>query len=421
MRRKDIQLRYIVVILLISVIVISGGYLVIGRPTSSASSATAYISICLNSQPNITATNCSETATAGALYHCYINASDGDQHMLNWSDDTDLFNITNDTINTSIISWTPTLDDVGSYTVNITIMDTVDCYNSDTYWLNFTVSSVCGDDVCSADETHLSCPEDCSAPTTPVETIAGGGGSMLSRTPAYMLSTAEVNLKVLPGQVSVFNVSIKNNIYASKNITITVSDSLEGIVVPAMDTIFLVSKGERPAYFTVYGPIEPGVYTGLITFEGSTRKSITVTIEVESAYKTFETTIELDKNKLTQGDRLSSLINLRFFTYTEDELFVVYELRDINSTTIYSENETREVDGELTFKKRIVTSKIDPGLYFFIVSAYLDDEVASDSDTFTLYARREVQTSEYMMVIGTLGGALVVFWLILAWVGKNKK
>jgi len=418
MIKLDRTRRYIIAVLLVLIIVISGGYMIKGRISTASTTAVGYVSLCVNSQPNITATNCSETAIADALYHCYINASDRDQQMLTWYDDTDLFNITNTSSNTSLISWTPTINDSGDYTINITVSDGGTCELQDTYWLNITVASFCGDGFCSSDETYLSCPEDCETPfVAPEEPVSWGTGG----SPNYFLSPAKVFIKTTEGAEESFSIALTNSLSDKQDVSVSISDSLAEIVTLDKESFSVSAMEKYFVSFDVDAPDEVGVYTGVISFKmNSTIRRATVVIEVESLIRTFEIILELNETTRTQGEYLRSQAKIRFFTLKEDTFLVKYDIQDINSTLVYSENESITVDDEIIIQKRIPTAGLNPGLYFFSVSAVLGDEVASDSDIFTLYARRQVGISDYLIMTATIAGVLLVFWLIVGWRRKTR-
>jgi len=61
-----------------------------------------------------------QTATEGTLFSYDINATDEENYTLTFSDNSTLFNVSS---STGIISFTPTNDDVGNYSINISVSD----------------------------------------------------------------------------------------------------------------------------------------------------------------------------------------------------------------------------------------------------------------------------------------------------------
>lgn len=115
-----------------------------------------------------------QTATAGVSFQYTPVATDPDSDLLYYYDNTTLFNISvlNATIN--FTAWT---DDVGNYSVNLTVTD---IFLSDSQVVDFeVVPGFCGDGLCSLiDETCFDCEVDCGVCSGSIggEVGEGGGG-----------------------------------------------------------------------------------------------------------------------------------------------------------------------------------------------------------------------------------------------------
>ncbi|MEA2036733.1 MAG: putative Ig domain-containing protein, partial [Nanoarchaeota archaeon] len=114
-------------------------------------------------------------ATEGTLFTFDVNATDADGDNLTYSTNTSLFTI-NET--TGIFSFTPTLAQVGNYSINFSVSDGV---LEDYEIVSFRIvrGPYCGDGTCGGDETCSNCAADCGAcasvPGAGVGEAAGAG------------------------------------------------------------------------------------------------------------------------------------------------------------------------------------------------------------------------------------------------------
>lgn len=113
--------------------------------------ASGVVNFCINSRPSINASNCNMNATQDVNYDCWVGVDDSDianltfysyfqefHRSFNNTNDS-FFNITSD----GHISFTPTNNDVGNFTIIIRANDGVGCSNSEDadYW-SFQVQNV---------------------------------------------------------------------------------------------------------------------------------------------------------------------------------------------------------------------------------------------------------------------------------------
>ncbi len=88
---------------------------------NGTSSATFWLNInAVNDPPYFDPSLKNQTATEGTLFYYDINASDEENDILTFSDNSSLFDIDN---TTGIISFIPTNDDVGNHSINISVSD----------------------------------------------------------------------------------------------------------------------------------------------------------------------------------------------------------------------------------------------------------------------------------------------------------
>ncbi|MEK6947044.1 MAG: putative Ig domain-containing protein [Nanoarchaeota archaeon] len=116
-----------------------------------------------------------QIATEGTLFTLDIDATDIEGDNLTFSASTALF-----TINpaTGLINFTPSLSQVGNYTINISVFDG-ELYDYEVISFRIVRGAFCGDGLCGSSESCSSCPSDCgSCPSAPApETGAGEAGA----------------------------------------------------------------------------------------------------------------------------------------------------------------------------------------------------------------------------------------------------
>ncbi len=118
-KKRQIVLALALVMLVVSVINAITMITLTGRAVSTI---TGTVSLCIN-RPHTIEDITDQTTAHNTLFTLQVNASDpDDNNSLVYSDNTSLFEI-----NTSsgLINFTPIVDEVGNYTINITVIDTV--------------------------------------------------------------------------------------------------------------------------------------------------------------------------------------------------------------------------------------------------------------------------------------------------------
>jgi len=108
-----------------------------------------------------------QIAVEGGLFTYNVIATDPDEDNLTYSADTTIF-----TINpySGLISFTPTLANVGNHTINISVSDGL-LIDYEVIHFRIVRGPYCGDGSCGINENCLNCPEDCGpcpeVPTRP--------------------------------------------------------------------------------------------------------------------------------------------------------------------------------------------------------------------------------------------------------------
>jgi len=110
-----------------------------------------------------------QLALDGVLFYLDVDATDGDGDNLTYYENSTLFTINN---LTGILSFTPTISDIGNYTINFSVTDGV-AWTYELINLEIRRGPYCGDGSCNADEDCTTCSVDCGeCPVSP----GGPGG-----------------------------------------------------------------------------------------------------------------------------------------------------------------------------------------------------------------------------------------------------
>ncbi|MBI4453891.1 Ig-like domain-containing protein [Candidatus Woesearchaeota archaeon] len=113
-----------------------------------------------------------QIATESTLFTLDVDATDEDGDNLTFSASTTLFTINQ---NTGLINFTPTLSQVGNYTINISVFDS-QLYDYEVISFRIVRGPFCGDGSCGSTESCTSCSSDCgSCPSAPAAGESGAG------------------------------------------------------------------------------------------------------------------------------------------------------------------------------------------------------------------------------------------------------
>lgn len=115
-----------------------------------------------------------QIATEGVLFTLELHATDPENDSLTFNASTTLFTVNS---STGLINFTPSLSQVGNYTINISVFDG-QLYDYEVISFRIVRGPFCGDGSCGNNETCVSCQDDCGncpVSTAPEEQPQGGG------------------------------------------------------------------------------------------------------------------------------------------------------------------------------------------------------------------------------------------------------
>jgi hypothetical protein len=105
-----------------------------------------------------------QIATEGSLFLLDIDATDPENDILLFNDTTTLFQIGN---LSGVINFTPSIDQIGNYTINISVYDG-EFYDYEVISFKIVRGPYCGDSFCGSEESCANCSNDCgSCPAYP--------------------------------------------------------------------------------------------------------------------------------------------------------------------------------------------------------------------------------------------------------------
>ncbi len=114
-----------------------------------------------------------QIAVEGEAFFLDVDATDPDLSALSFNAVTALFSIDS---STGIVSFIPTIGQIGNYTINFTVFDG-EFYDFEIVSFRIVRGPFCGDDSCGSSETCATCPGDCGVCPDLPSTDSGGESS----------------------------------------------------------------------------------------------------------------------------------------------------------------------------------------------------------------------------------------------------
>jgi len=261
-------------------------------------------------------------------------------------------------------------------------------------------------------------PEPTLAPAIGGGGPSGGGGQAEGKA-NIIVDREEIKLVVKQNELTKERIQITNNGQKSTSVTITI-DSIAGIV-SISDRSFVISPGETKIIILSILSPDTGVFTGTLKIETpQQRKTIPVTIEVESQEVLFDLSIDLDPKDLFPSEKLTVLATL-FNLYEAGLLDVTidYSIKDFNNNIILEDTDIVTIQNQATFSKTFtIPPNTEPGEYILITQAKYVESVGTASESFTVKKLEIPKKSNYLLYIIIF---IILILIILAFLLLRKK
>ncbi len=214
----------------------------------------------------------------------------------------------------------------------------------------------------------------------------GGSGYVVKGLDAFILVDDTIRVKgKIGGSTSVLS-KIINNGNSDLSVSISVL-GLGSIIRIKEQTVNVKAKSDAnfELIFDIPEDFESGVYIGkLVAKSGLTEKTISVVVEAESFESLFDIIIELDEEYKTVGIGEEFRFGVTVFNIKLQGLIDVtlsYQLIDQEGLIVLDQHETRAVERQLTFLKKLkVPNNAKEGNYILYVGLDYEGVSASSSE-----------------------------------------
>ena len=290
-----------------------------------------------------------------------------------------------------------------------------DICKKNSYTNNNLSFNVTGFSVYSAEET----PADSDDSGGNSGGISRGSGSTTSAG-GFKLDISNIGVSLKRGEARVRSILVENT--GDGVLNMIVSSDL-GDFVTIIDAEFTLDAGEKRTVEVIFAASDDDrvdLYQGGIYIsDGSSSRRIRVLLEVESRKPLFDVDIKIPENflYLSAGDDLISEIDLFniFDSGNLVDVFLEYEIRDLEGNVILVDAETVAVEERVGFVKTLkIPSDTGKGAYVLYVKASYNGEIASAVAQFSIGDGKFFKKYFYpIMALVTIVLLLLIFyWLI---------
>ena len=289
----------------------------------------------------------------------------------------------------------------------------------------------CGDLICNGVETCSTCAIDCgSCPVGGSEGSSGGGGRGTGSVIKDFSADPElINVVVKVGESFEKEITIKNLESVDQSFVLSLTDSLDGLVLISERSFILEANEEKKiilTFVTLNNNLK--VYIGkLIIQASSNRKEINIINSIESKEVLFDINLDIpaSNRNLNPGEDLKiqlTLFNLGDIGKTDVEL--EYIIKDFEGNIIYEESEMIIVETQISYSKEIhLGSDILPGEYVVFAVARYGASIGTSSFLFQVEDPKENLLDRYNrhLIIAMIFLILVLLLFVIYKFGKLNK
>ncbi|MBI2151346.1 hypothetical protein HYU21_01315 [Candidatus Woesearchaeota archaeon] len=353
--------------------------------TGQATQVQGTTTLCINSPPSFTVIS-NQNAIINTLFTYQVSASDANDDLFTFSDNTSLFEINS----SGYISFTPAT--AGTHTILITATESRSC-------TNHSVSTT----------MILGIAEETAPVVTPTPSGGGGGGGgggykiPVEETPieefvpkfpaSFQMSDELVKVTLKKSQSLHKNIIITNDGGQVLNLEINSPTNL----IEVEPVSFSLDPGDNHEINLVFNPkkeAQPGVYNGEIQIEGKyidgeqtkvITEVITYILEIESERVLFDGSLDLRKNHLLRGDNLEATLTISGLLPGTVKL--IYVVTDKEGVVLLTKEEEVSIEEQVSFTKKITLPEgLAPGEYVLSVKIVSGDSFASTTELFIIEA-----------------------------------
>lgn len=306
-------------------------------------------------------------------------------------------------------------NDLDGYNATGGICGALDCndYNSG---IHPGASDVCGngiDEDCSGSD--LVCPQE-EGPSGPSSSPSGS-----ITQPYFTINDDTLNVTVLEGETAQTEFTISNP--TTSGYTVYVQSNL---AIALVDTEFVLSPGTSR---TVSVPIDAtqlssGVYVGnILVWSSSTQQNVSVSVEVVTGDSLFDIILDVpdEYNYILPGNNLPVDIYLTNLLGEDQEVTIIYLIKDENGNTVYQSQETRTVNDPTSYVRDFeISEDTKNGKYLIYSQLSYDGKVASSSEWINV-GPRDLDTLRLIIIALVLAIAITIIVILIVHHKHKKK
>lgn len=247
-----------------------------------------------------------------------------------------------------------------------------------------------------------------------------GGTTLVTGADNLTITPKILNIPAIINKVTNEKIKLYNDGNLSINISISVEELEDILIIKKNDKSFKLEPGERKTIeFKIAAPAEPGIYAGKIIINN---QEVLVNLNVNSKELLFDAKIAIpnDLKIINKGEKLISKINLIPMSEARLDVTIKYTIKDFSGKTFLSESETIKIDNQITFTKEFETKNLPAGDYILGLEVFYEDKTATTSVNFKVIGEGLFSLTNYSLILLLIGIILLIL-IILIIITKHKK